>query len=591
MIGNIKVMKKSSTSESQRKTEIALRESEQRYRTIMMSVGDGVISTDTEGKVEMINPIAEELTGWKKEDALGKALEVVFAIINEDTRQTVENPVRRVMHEGIVVGLANHSVLIAKDGTEHPIADSGSPIRNENGDITGVVLVFRDQTQERSAQKALKDSEEKYHNLVENASIGIVRTKIDGSGVLEANPRMCEILGLTREEFVGQPSAIAWAHPEQREDLVRLLREKGSVSNYEIDIRTKSGDIRTVIMSMTTYPELGYLEGGLQDITERKRADKALQESERKFRETIINLDEGYYSCKVDGVLLDHNQAFNRILGFNIEKDLKGSKLPDFWQNPDDRKVYLQELMTKGFIRNYLINAKKISGEKVVVMVNSHLVKDENGGLVRIEGTYNDFTRMKQMEEALKESEIKYRTLFENAQVGMYRSKIDGSAMLDVNKKFGEILGLTREESLGKAGRILWADPEDRNKMMKLLKEQDGHLYNFEARLLAKNGGIKDVLASIELHPEEGSLDGTFVDITDRKLAERQLRKLNRIYSLLSDINQAIVRTRVPEELFETVCDIAVEQGGFGMAWIGLIDESTQKLRVIAQAGRTNGYH
>ena len=130
--------------------------------------------------------------------------------------------------------------------------------------------------------------------------------------------------------------------------------------------------------------------------------------------------------------------------------------------------------MTSGFITNFVINAKTIGGEKIVVMVNSHLVKDEQGKPVRIEGTFTDFTRLKLMEEALKESETKYRTLFENAQVGMYRSKIDGSAMLDVNKKFGEILGLTREESLGKAGRILWADPEDRNKMMKLLKEQGG---------------------------------------------------------------------------------------------------------------------
>ncbi len=258
---------------------------------------------------------------------------------------------------------------------------------------------------------------------------------------------------------------------------------------------------------------------------------------------------------------------------------------------PEDRKVYLNEFMTSGFITNFVINAKTIGGEKIVVLMNSHLVYNEQGKPVRIEGTFTDFTRLKLMEESLKESETKYRTLFENAQVGMYRSKIDGSAMLDVNKKFGEILGLTREESLGKAGRILWADPEDRNKMMKLLKEQGGLLYNYEARLLAKNGEVRDVLASIELRPEKGSLDGTFVDITDRKLAEEQLRKLNRIYSFLSDINQAIVRSRVPEELFEKVCNIAVEQGGFGMAWIGLIDESSQKLQVIAQAGRTNGYH
>jgi PAS domain S-box-containing protein len=466
----MRVMKRNSTSESQSKAEIALKESEQRYRTTMMSVGDGVIATDKEGKVEMMNPVAEKLTGWKQEKALGKSLEEIFHIINEETRRTVENPVRRVMHEGIVVGLANHTVLIAKDDTEHPIADSGAPIRNEKGDITGVVLVFRDQTKERMVLKSL-------------------------------------------------------------------------------------------------------------------------QESEHKFRETIKFLDEGYYSCLMDGIVLDHNQAFNRILGINISKDMKGSKLPDFWLNPDDRKIYLQELMTSGFITNFQINAKTITGEKVVVMVNSHLVKDEQGKPVRIEGTFTDFTKLKLAEEALKESETKYRTLFENAQVGMYHSRIDGSSMLDVNTKFGEILGLTREESLGKAGRILWADPEDRNKMMKLLKEQGGILYNYEARLLAKNGEVRDVLASIELRPEEGSLDGTFVDITERKRAEEQLRKLNRIYSLLSDINQAIVRTRVPEELFKQICNIAVEQGGFGMAWIGLIDESSQKLRVIAQAGKTNGYH
>ena len=136
----MKIMKKSSTSKSQSKTEIALKESEQRYRTTMMSVGDGVIATDTEGRVEMMNPVAEELTGWKSEKARGKSLEEIFHIINEETRQTVENPVRRVMREGIVVGLANHSVLIARDGTERPIADSGAPIRNEKNDITGVVL-------------------------------------------------------------------------------------------------------------------------------------------------------------------------------------------------------------------------------------------------------------------------------------------------------------------------------------------------------------------------------------------------------------------------------------------------------------------
>jgi PAS domain S-box-containing protein len=462
-------MIKSSTSKNQSKTEIALKESEQRYRTTMMSVGDGVIATDIEGRVEMMNPVAEELTGWKQEKARGKSLEEIFHIINEETRRTVENPVSRVIHEGIVVGLANHTMLIARDGTEHPIADSGAPIHNEKGEITGVVLVFRDQTQERIAQKAL-------------------------------------------------------------------------------------------------------------------------QESECKFRETVTYLDEGYYSVTIEGLLLDHNQSFIRILGFEIGQDMTGIKLPDFWQDPEDRKQYLNELKAHGFIRNYLVNAKKKNGEKIVVLMNSHLVKDEKGGLIRIEGTFTDFTRMKVMEETLKESEAKYKALFENAQVGMYRSKIDGSAFLDVNDKCAEIFGFKREELLGAPAKIRWANPVERDKMMRLIKEQGGILNNYEVSVLGKNGEVRDLLASVELHPEEGYLDGTMIDVTERKLAEKQLRKLNRIYSLLSEINQAIVRTRVPEELFKQVCNIAVEQGGFGMAWIGLIDESSKKLRVMAQAGKFDNY-
>jgi PAS domain S-box-containing protein len=468
----MKIMKKSNTSKSQNESEIALKESEQMYRTTMMSVGDGVITTDTEGEVKLMNPVAEELTGWKQEEAQGKSLEEIFPIINEDTRQNVENPVRRVMREGKVAGLANHSVLIAKDGTEHPITDSGAPIHNEKDEITGVVLVFRDQTLERVAQKAL-------------------------------------------------------------------------------------------------------------------------QESERKFRETVKHLDEGYYSVTADGLLLDHNQAFNRILGIDIDKDMKGAKLPDFWQNPDDRKLYLDELITRGFIRNYLINAKKINSEKIVVMANSHLVKDDKGRLVRIEGTFTDFTEIKHAESDLAAAQQLYWDLFENVNVGILRTTPGPEGtFIDMNPAMVKLFEAdSREQLMALHPSDIYWDASQRKIINDAIVANGLAKEEIKFKTL-KGNPLWCHINSVKKTDVNGRIyfDNTIEDFTERKLKENQIRKLNRMYMVLSEVNQAVIRIHEPKELFEKVCRISVEQGGFRMAWIGLIDESSQKLQMVAQAGKADGY-
>src|SRR5581483_3651003 len=118
----------------------------EQLRVTLTSIGDGVVTTDAQGRVTFLNPVAEALTGWTSEDAAGQSLETIFPIINEKTRETVENPVAKVLATGHTVGLANHTVLVAKDRTERPIDDSAAPIRCSDGQITGVVLVFRDVT-------------------------------------------------------------------------------------------------------------------------------------------------------------------------------------------------------------------------------------------------------------------------------------------------------------------------------------------------------------------------------------------------------------------------------------------------------------
>ncbi|CAK0775970.1 two-component system, sensor histidine kinase [Gammaproteobacteria bacterium] len=157
--------------------EAARRESEMRYRITLMSVGDAVIATDGHGRVIMMNPVAETLTGWREDEAAGRSLDEVFVIINERTREAVESPVTHVLRAGVVVGLANHTLLIARDGAEYPIADSGAPIRDENGAITGVVLVFRDQTDERCTQDQLKRYRQHLEDLVVTRTRELVAAK------------------------------------------------------------------------------------------------------------------------------------------------------------------------------------------------------------------------------------------------------------------------------------------------------------------------------------------------------------------------------------------------------------------------------
>jgi PAS domain S-box-containing protein len=150
-----------------RRTIAQLAAEKDRLRVTLRSIGDGVIVTDERARITLLNGVAEALTGWSADDALGRSIEDIFRIVSEKTRAPTANPVLRALREGIVVGLANHTALIARDGTERPIADSAAPIHDGSGSTCGAVLVFRDQTREREAEDALRASEQRIRQKLE----------------------------------------------------------------------------------------------------------------------------------------------------------------------------------------------------------------------------------------------------------------------------------------------------------------------------------------------------------------------------------------------------------------------------------------
>lgn len=313
--------------------EASLRRIEERYRITLMSVGDGVIATDCDGRVEFMNQVAADLTGWGQKEANGKPVEEVFRIVNELTRQPVENPVRRAVSEGTVVGLANHTVLIAKDATERAIADSGAPIRDEDGMVSGVVLVFRDQTEERAQQKLLEAEKERAQQYLDIA--GVIMIVLDNEGnVALVNRKGCEILGYRDEEIVGMDWFKHFVPERVRDQLKRIFSKNmaGQLDMkeyHENHILTRNGGERIIAWHNTILRDqggsiIGVLSSG-EDITDHKQAEEALRSSERdmRLRNRILEIfatvtDDRVYAAMLQ-VILETTGSRYGLFGYFAE--------------------------------------------------------------------------------------------------------------------------------------------------------------------------------------------------------------------------------------------------------------------------------
>ncbi len=297
-----------------RKTaEKALQASESRYRTTLDSIGDAVISTDIDGKIVHMNPVAETLTGWPVSDAINMPLKQIFHIINEKTRHEVQSPVELVLEKGGVVGLANHTLLVARNGKEIPIADSGAPIKNSKGQINGVVLVFRDQTRERELQ-------ERFRTIVENAPDPIfIQTDMRFTYV---NPKAVALFGAdSLEQLIGKP-VIDRFHPDFHETIKkrihRLNADRKPVEEpFEQPFLRMDGS--PVWVETTGQPIVhGGKPGALvfvRDITLRKQAEKDREQLQTQLIQAQKMESVGRLA---GGVAHDFNNMLNVIIG-NVE--------------------------------------------------------------------------------------------------------------------------------------------------------------------------------------------------------------------------------------------------------------------------------
>jgi PAS domain S-box-containing protein len=278
----------------QRRAQERLRQSEERFRITLASIGDAVIATDQLGRVTFINAVAEQLTGWHMQEALGLPLDAMFKIFNEITRHPVENPVARVLREGVVVGLANHTILVSKDGKEWPIDDSAAPIRGGKQDLTGVVLVFRDATRQRQAELAAR----KLAAVVENSQDAIYTTDLDGT-ITGWNKGSEQIFGYTAREAIGKnitPLILPAARQREESQIIEQLRKGEQVHHYETSRVTRDGREITVSLAVSLLkdPASGDIIGIskiARDITQHKRMQEDLVKAHADLEDYSRNLE------------------------------------------------------------------------------------------------------------------------------------------------------------------------------------------------------------------------------------------------------------------------------------------------------------
>ncbi|MCZ7610545.1 MAG: PAS domain S-box protein [Ignavibacterium sp.] len=543
----------------------SLWESQEEFKTTLYSIGDAVITTDVEGKIKYLNKIAEELTGWEEAKASGKFLTDVFNIINEVTRQKVQNPVNKVLESGMIVGLSNHTILISKNGKEIPIADSGAPIKDKNGIVYGVVLVFRDQSKERESQKLLRQSEESYRGIFNGLKEAIFLEDENGV-ILDLNDSAAKMYGYEREFFIGRTREFLGA--PGLNDYVKIteavtkaflgtpqhLEFWGIRKNREIfinDVRIFPGNFfdRKIVIVLA------------MDISERKKSEKELKERERAYSALISNLPGFVYRCANDNdwtIYFISNGCYS-ITGYHSNEFLLNKKIKfNDIIHPDHKdrvhKMWDEVIVERGFFESeYPIITKK--GETRWIWERGQAIFSDDNTLLYLEGFITDVTDRKEALEQIENSEKKLRSILQAMPDIFFVLDYEGR-YVDIAPANEQLLYRTPDELIGKTLHEVFPK-EMADKFLSLVRTAlaTGRSTNWDYELEIE--GKKFWFYSTTVPFEKNNTMTIVRDITDIKEFEQKLR--------VSEKRMSIISALTTDYLFATTID---DSGKITTDWI-----------------------
>ncbi|OYT92023.1 MAG: hypothetical protein CFE43_10700 [Burkholderiales bacterium PBB3] len=444
--------------------EEKLRLSEENLAITLQSIGDAVIVTDASGNINRMNPTAERLTGWTLPQALGNPLTDVFQIINAQTRLPAVNPVHLVMEKGEVVGLANHTALLARDGHEYQIFDSAAPIRDRNGQIVGVVLVFSDVTEQYRVREQLATSAQLLERTGEMAKIGGWEVDLRSMQLTWSR----QTYHLHEVDPATQPTlqqSMELVTPEARPTVQAALQDATTTGNpwdMEVQLMTTQGRRFWARLQGRVEMENGKpirLLGATQVITERKQAEDALRESAEHMQTILDNMVDGVLTINTQGVVESFNRAASTIFGCAPE-EIIGRNASVLIEDPDQH--YEEDYLRHRFSTDGAgiasisreVHGKHKDGS--LFPIHLSLSKISRNGQTTLIGIVRDITQQRHDEDEIR------RLAFYDPLTGLPNRRL----LMDRLKQ-----AIVTSARAGKHGALMFLDLDH----FKLLNDTQGH--------------------------------------------------------------------------------------------------------------------
>ena len=387
-------------------------ESEEKYRLISENANDLIQILNDNLEIEYINETSHlDIIGYTKKDLIGKSIQKFLHPTEVD--ELIDN----LKKASKIRGGIREGRIRNKDGGWIWFDIRYKMFIDYSGNHK-FLIISRNITKHKEDEGRLKESEEKYKTILDGIVNGVWVTDKDDV-IYYTNNGMEKIAGIPSEQIVNCRVLIDFPESTLKYFRPYYLKAKNTLNSVFYDavpVETPAGRQSFQTGWLIPIEKEGKYDGiicTVEDVTERKKVEQKLKESEQKFRNIIQDLDVGYYNIGMDGKLIFHNSSFNKIAGYDLSENLIGTKAMDFWFNPIDRKIFMEQILYKEYVENFVANVKRKNGGKIFVELNSHLVKDELGDPISIEGTLFDITEKLEYEQKLKEETIRLREINE----------------------------------------------------------------------------------------------------------------------------------------------------------------------------------